>query len=259
MTRFASLGSGSQGNALVFESGTTRLLLDCGFNLREVRARLGRLGLVPEDLAGIIVTHEHSDHSGGVFALARQYRLPVWLTYGTYCAVRESEQKAVEGVDVTLIDGLEAISIGDALVQPYTVPHDAREPVQYVLSDGVRRLGVLTDAGCSTPHIEAMLSGCDALVLEANHDRDLLMKGAYPSWLKARVGGRFGHLNNNAAAALLSTLDCSRLKHLVAAHLSQQNNTPELARKALVSALGCAPDWIALADQTHGFDWKDLS
>lgn len=259
MTRFASLGSGSQGNALLFESGTTRLLLDCGFNPRETRVRLERLGLAPEELAGIIVTHEHSDHVGGVFALARQCRLPVWLTYGTYCAVREHDQQVAEGVKVTLIDGLETIAIGDVLVQPYTVPHDAREPVQYVLSDGARRLGVLTDAGCSTPHIEAMLSGCDALVLEANHDRDLLMNGSYPSWLKARVGGRFGHLNNSASAALLSALDCSRLRHLVAAHLSQQNNTPELARNALVSVLGCAPDWIALADQAEGFDWKDLS
>jgi len=220
--------------------------------------RLERLGLSPEDLSGIIVTHEHSDHAGGVFALARQYRLPVWLTYGTYCAVSEPDRQVVEGVTATLIDGIEAISIGDVLVQPFTVPHDAREPVQYVLSDGARRLGVLTDAGCSTPHIEAMLSGCNALVLETNHDRDLLMRGSYPSWLKARVGGRFGHLSNGASAALLSALDCSRLKHLIAAHLSQQNNRPELARNALVSALGCPPDWIVLADQAGGFDWKDL-
>ena len=259
MTRFASLGSGSQGNGLVFEAGGTRLLLDCGFNPREVKARLARLGLAPEDLAGIIVTHEHSDHVGGVFALAKQARLPVWLTYGTFCAVREADEEVAQGVEVTLIDGLEAVAIGDVQVQPFTVPHDAREPVQYVLSDGKSRLGVLTDTGCATPHIEAMLSGCEALVLEANHDRDMLSRGAYPAWLKARVGGRFGHLSNGASAALLAALDCSRLRHVVAAHLSHQNNTPQLARSALESALGCEPEWIALADQAEGFAWRDLS
>ena len=259
MTRFASLGSGSQGNCLIFESATTRILLDCGFNPRETALRLGRLGLVPEDLTGIIVTHEHSDHVGGVFPFARRHGLPVWLTYGTLTAAREQDAGVDEGVAVTLIDGHAPVEIGDVLVQPYTVPHDAREPVQYVLSDGVRRLGVLTDAGCSTPHIEAMLSGCEALVLETNHDLGLLRKGAYPAWLKARVSGRFGHLDNESSAALLASLDCSRLRHLVAAHLSKQNNTPELARAALVSALGCEPDWVGLADQSEGFGWRDLS
>jgi len=259
MTRFASLGSGSQGNCLIFESGTTRILLDCGFNTRETTTRLARLGLAPENITGIIVTHEHSDHVGGVFPFARRHGVPVWLTYGTLSAIREANAAADEGVKVTLIDGHASIEIGDALVQPYTVPHDAREPVQYVLSDGVRRLGVLTDAGCVTPHIEAMLSGCEALVLETNHDLGMLNKGAYPAWLKARVSGRFGHLDNDASGTLLASLDRSRLRHIVAAHLSRQNNTPELARSALVSALGCAPEWVALADQVDGFGWRDLS
>jgi phosphoribosyl 1,2-cyclic phosphodiesterase len=259
MTRFASLGSGSQGNCLIFASVGTRILLDCGFNPRETTARLARLGLAPEDLTGIIVTHEHSDHVGGVFPFARRHGLPVWLTYGTLSAIRESNADIDQKVTTTLIDGHAAIAIGDVLVQPYTVPHDAREPVQYVLSDGMRRLGVLTDTGCSTPHIEAMLSGCEALVLETNHDLGMLDKSTYPAWLKARVSGPFGHLDNNSSAALLASLDCSRLQHLVAAHLSKQNNTPELARAALVSALGCTPEWVGLADQAEGFGWRDLS
>lgn len=258
MIRFASLGSGSQGNCLIFESAATRILLDCGFNARETAMRLARLGLVPEDIAGIIVTHEHSDHVGGVFPFARRHGLPVWLTYGTLSAIQESNADIDQDVTVTLIDGHASIEIGDVLVQPYTVPHDAREPVQYVLSDGARRLGVLTDTGCSTPHIEAMLSGCEALVLETNHDLGMLNKGAYPAWLKARVCGRFGHLDNDSSAALLASLDCSRLQHLFAAHLSKQNNTPALARAALVSALGCAPEWVGLADQAEGFGWRDL-
>jgi phosphoribosyl 1,2-cyclic phosphodiesterase len=258
MTRFASLGSGSQGNSLVFEAGSTRVLLDCGFGPREAQARLARLSLEAGELSGIFVTHEHSDHVGGVLPLARRHSLPVWMTWGTFCAVRDADASAVQGVTINIMDGVSPIAVGDVLAQPYTVPHDAREPVQFVFSDGKRRLGVLTDTGSSTPHIEASLSGCDALVLETNHDKDMLMKGAYPAWLKARVGGRFGHLDNASSGQLLAALDCSKLRHLVAAHLSERNNTPELARNSLVSVLGCEPDWVAVADQADGLGWRDL-
>ena len=259
MTRFASLGSGSQGNGLVFEVASTRILLDCGFGPRDTQARLARLGLDPADLAGIIVTHEHSDHSAGVFPFAQRHGVPVWITHGTLSTLIDANAEVAKGVKVTLVDGHGSIAIGDVQVQPYTVPHDAREPVQYVLSDGVRRLGVLTDTGCSTPHIEASLSGCDALVLETNHDREMLLNGSYPAWLKARVGGRFGHLDNASAAQLLGALDRSRLQHVIAAHLSHQNNTPELARDALATVLDCEPDWVTLANQVDGFSWRDIA
>jgi phosphoribosyl 1,2-cyclic phosphodiesterase len=258
MARFASLGSGSRGNGLIFESGASRILLDCGFNVRDASARLARLGLSPSDLSGIIVTHEHSDHVSGVFPLARRYGLTVWLTHGTLAAARDSDRDIDRGVSCTVIDGNSAFSIGDAHVQPFTVPHDAREPVQFVLSDGQSRLGVLTDTGSSTSHIESMLNGCDALVLEANHDLDMLRNGAYPAWLKARVAGRLGHLDNAASAELLSSLDRSRLKHVIAAHLSERNNTVDLARSALTNALGCEPGWLGVADQAEGFFWRDL-
>ena len=140
-----------------------------------------------------------------------------------------------------------------------SVPHDAREPVQFVFGDGARRLGVLTDAGCATPHIEAMLSGCDALVLECNHDAEMLRNSAYPPRLKQRIAGRFGHLDNAASAKLLASLDCGRLQHIVAAHLSQQNNKPELARHALAQALNCELEWIGIADQESGFAWREIS
>ena len=252
--RFASLGSGSEGNGLVVEAGSTRVLMDCGFGLADSIARLARLKLEVADLAGIVVTHEHSDHIGGVGRLARKHKLPVWLTAGTLAMAQD-----LDGVTVRVIDSHAAFAVDDLEIQPFPVPHDAREPVQYVFGDGSRRLGVLTDTGCSTPHIEAMLAGVDALVLECNHDAAMLENGPYPVSLKRRVGGRFGHLSNCAAAGLLSALDCSRLQHIVAAHLSQQNNTPELARNALESALGCEPGWIALADQAEGFGWRDLS
>ncbi len=253
--RFALLGSGSEGNALVVQAGQTRVLLDCGFSLSETVSRLARLGLQAEQLDGIVVTHEHGDHISGVARLARKFNLPIWLTHGTLRA----QSAAFAGLSITEINPHLAFTIGDAHVQPYPVPHDAAEPVQYVFSDGMRRLGVLTDAGSATPHIEATLSGCHALVLECNHDVQMLADGDYPYSLKQRVGGRYGHLNNVAAALLLGRLDNSCLQHIVAAHLSRKNNAAELAVEALSGALGCTPDEVAVATQDQGLDWREIA
>lgn len=255
MIRFASLGSGSRGNALVVESAGTRLMLDCGYPLREAERRLARLGLAAEDLSGILITHEHSDHIGGAYKFARKHRLGIWTTHGT---ARSLAGEAADSPQIHLIDSHSPFSIGALQLSPFPVPHDAREPAHFVFSDGARRLGVLTDAGSSTSHIEAMLTGCDALVLECNHDPDMLMKGDYPQVLKERIAGRYGHLDNQSAAALLASLDTSRLQHLVAAHLSQQNNTAELARQALARVMGCAEGWIAVADQDEGIGWREI-
>jgi phosphoribosyl 1,2-cyclic phosphodiesterase len=253
--RFASLGSGSEGNALLVESGPTRILIDCGFALSDAIERLERLGVNPETVSAIVVTHEHSDHIGGVAAFALRFETPVWLTFGTLAAVAErfAELPCVKGFDshdCFAIDGIE--------IRPFPVPHDAREPVQFVCSDGCWRLGVLTDLGISTSHVEASLSGCHALVLECNHDLDLLVNGDYPESIKRRIASKFGHLDNNTAAGLLSRIDASRLKHLIAAHLSRQNNRPELARAALAGAIHCEPEWIGVADQQQGFDWREF-
>jgi phosphoribosyl 1,2-cyclic phosphodiesterase len=254
--RFASLGSGSEGNALLVEAVGTRLLMDCGFGLNDSIARLARLGLSPEQLDGILVTHEHGDHSGGVARLARKFGLPVWLTHGTL----RSLSGKLSGVErIREIDPHRPFAIGDIEITPYPVPHDGAEPVQFVFGDGAHRLGVLTDAGSSTPHIEAVLGGCDALVLECNHDTDMLMNGDYPWSLKQRVGGRYGHLNNREAAAILSRLETGRLQHLVAAHLSRSNNTEALAVEALSGTLGCEPGWITVATQQEGFGWREIA
>lgn len=254
--RFASLGSGSQGNALIVEAGSTRLMLDCGFGIGECVSRLERLGLEPADLDAILVTHEHDDHIGGVARFARKHELPVFLTYGTLTALNGERGAPAE---ITIIDSHTPFAIGDIEVRPFPVPHDAREPAQFVFSDGAATLGVLTDVGSSTPHITSMLSGLNALVLECNHDADLLANGAYPPSLKRRIASRYGHLANDAAAQLLAGLDCSRLQHLIAAHLSQQNNTPDLARAAMADAVGCTPDWIGVATQEDGFSWRGVS
>jgi phosphoribosyl 1,2-cyclic phosphodiesterase len=256
--RFASLGSGSKGNCLVAEAADSRVLLDCGLSPRETERRLARLGLAPRDLDAILVTHEHDDHVGHAYPFAALHGLPVYLTHGTRRA-QEEAGKPAEGVALRLIEGREPFAVGAIRVEPFTVPHDAREPVQFVLGDGARRLGVLTDLGAPTAHVEAMLSGCDALVLEANHEPDLLWGGDYPKWLKERIGGPFGHLDNGQAERLLAALDRSRLTHVIAAHLSQQNNRPALAQAALARALGCAGDWVGVATQDEGFGWRSLA
>lgn len=254
MIRFASLGSGSAGNALLVESGATCLMVDCGFGLRETVSRLQRLGRQPADLAAILVTHEHGDHLAGVFRLARKYALPVWMTHGTWSASRETDA----GLGLRILDSHRSLTVGNLEVQPFPVPHDAREPVQYVFADSRHQLGVLTDIGEITPHVRAMLSGCDALVLECNHDARMLAESSYPASLKRRIAGRCGHLENSAAAALLGQIDCSRLQHLVAAHLSERNNLPNLAVAALAGVLGCEEEWIGVAAPDSGFDWREV-
>lgn len=256
--RFASLGSGSEGNGLIVHAGNTHLMLDCGFGLAETARRLGRLNLLPEQLNGIVVTHEHDDHVGGVARFARKHDIPVYLTHGTLIATGVAR---FEGVEVNIIDSHSVLPVDDIQLRPFPVPHDAREPAQFVFSDGDKSLGVLTDTGVSTSHIESMLSEADALVLECNHDLELLMNSAYPFTLKQRIAGRLGHLENNTAANLLGALPKakSRMQHVIAAHLSKQNNTPALARRALAAVLGCDDAWIGVATQDEGFDWREIS
>ena len=255
--RFASLGSGSAGNCLVIEHATTRILLDCGFGVSELIKRLQRLELAPNQIAGILVTHEHDDHAKGAFKFAAKYNVPVWLSHGTY---KMCERYLPENAKVTLniIDSHTKFQIEHIEISPYPVPHDAREPTQFTFTDGQTKLGVLTDAGSSTQHIERVLSGCDALVLECNHDLNMLENGAYPHSLKKRVGSRLGHLDNASAAALLAKLDNSKLKHIIAAHLSAKNNTPELAKNALSQVLNCEHDWVGIAEQDAGFAWRSF-
>lgn len=256
--RFASLGSGSAGNSMVIEHAETRLLLDCGFGVREMVARLERLDLSPEKITGILVTHEHDDHAKGAFKLSAKFNIPVWLTHGTRKMTERYLPKNVEPT-INTIDSHASFAIQGIQVSPYPVPHDAREPVQFTFSDGQYKLGVLTDTGISTPYIEEVLSACDALVLECNHDITMLEKGPYSYALKQRVGGRLGHLNNESAAKLLSKLDNSKLKHIIAAHLSAKNNTQALAKQALSQVLGCEFDWIGIATQKEGFEWRSLN
>ena len=253
MLRFTSLGSGSAGNALVVECESTRVMMDCGFTLADTKARLERAGLAPAQVTGVVVTHEHDDHFGGVARFAKRYGVPVYLTRGTAQWLPEDFPAAL----VRLVDPHTPFAVDAVNVEPFPVPHDAREPVQYVFSDGARRVGVVTDLGTVTQHVVDKLSGCEALVIECNHDLARLMEGPYPESLKLRIAGRFGHLCNSDAGHLVAALERSRLRHLVAAHLSQQNNTPDLAVDALSRAADCEREWVCVARQDEGFAWRD--
>lgn len=255
MLRFRNLGSGSAGNATLVEAraggSTTRLLVDCGLGVRQLEARLVRAGLRTEDIDGIFVTHEHSDHIGSARAVGLRWRIPVWMSAGTHAAIGAPD---FEDLLQIAADG-DRIAIGALELHPFTVPHDAREPLQLCCSDGSVRLGILTDLGHATQHVLDQLARCDALLLESNHDTDLLAASAYPPFLKARVGGRLGHLSNAASAAIAAALQHPGLHTVVAAHLSEKNNRAELARAALATALGCGPADVGVADQREGTGW----
>lgn len=253
MLRFASLGSGSKGNGTLIESGKTRILLDCGFTLGETERRLHRLGCPPQSLTAILVTHEHGDHAAGVGRLSRRYDIPVWLTVGTCHAMRDVKFAQTHYVNVHQV-----LEIQDLQITPFPVPHDAREPCQFVFGNGNHKLGVLTDVGSHTPLILQMLQRLDALMLECNYDAVMLANGAYPPSLKARVAGRYGHLDNKQSTHLLEQLDLSQLQHLVGMHLSENNNLPDYAYQALCTGAGCEQDWIQLANQADGVGWLDI-
>ena len=247
MLRFASLGSGSSGNATLLEARSgagspTRVLIDCGLGWRALQAALTARGVALQELAAVFITHEHSDHTACAVRL-HALGIPIHTSAGTREALRAAGFK---GDMHTVRDGQD-VPIGALLLQPFTVPHDAREPLQLRCSDGARHLGVMTDCGHFTAHAARSLAGCHALVLEANHDPDMLAAGRYPAFLKRRIAGAHGHLSNEQAAAALAQLAHEGLHSVIAAHLSEHNNLPELARAALARALGCKEDDIPAA------------
>ena len=232
-------------------SGVTHLLVDCGFGIRELDKRLGAAGMLGEQVDAIFITHEHGDHIGCARQLALRERIPVYMSEGTHAALGHPD---FDGLLRLAADG-SAFEVGALQVRPFTVPHDAREPLQLTCTDGDVRFGVLTDLGHVSAHVLEQLAGCATLLLECNHDEAMLMASRYPPFLKRRVGGAWGHLANSAAAALAqSLLAAGSLRQVVAAHLSEQNNKPELARAALQGALGSAAE-IHVADAPAGSGW----
>jgi phosphoribosyl 1,2-cyclic phosphodiesterase len=248
LTGFASLGSGSRGNGTLVELGDSLILVDCGFTLKQTERRLARLDVRPGDLDAILVTHEHSDHAGGVAALAHRYGVPVYASYGTL--------RAVAGLVGQAFDSHRPFSIGAVRVNPVIVPHDAREPTQFTFEhDGVR-LGVVSDLGHVTPFVSEQYSGCAALLMESNYDPGMLLRGRYPESVKRRIAGNHGHLSNEQAAGFLDTVAHHRLQ-VVVGHVSEQNNHPELLEAAFAGVRSRVAS-LDFATQQDGIGWVTL-
>jgi phosphoribosyl 1,2-cyclic phosphodiesterase len=273
MLRYKNLSSGSTGNATLVEASNgqsqkpSHVLIDCGMRLSRLLELLAVADVQPADIDAIFITHEHSDHIGCVTQLASRYSIPVWASSGTHAALQDMQLKlrSKQPSHSQLVPGFEAliriasdtcpIDVGDLQLKPFTVPHDAREPLQLTCSDGDAKLGILTDLGHASRHVLSQLAGCNALLLESNHDEVMLSNSKYPAFLKTRVGGDFGHLSNTQAAAVLSAVMHDKLRHVSAAHLSQQNNHPTLVQNVLASVLGCMPAEIFAACPETGTPW----
>jgi len=224
--KFCVLGSGSKGNCTLVESGTTAVLIDAGFSGKETRRRLSLIDRSPEDLTAILVTHEHGDHVCGVGVLSRQCQLPVYANHGTHRAAASRVKTLYKREEFGTGTGF---VVGDLEIHPFQVSHDTADPVGFVISDGDAALCYCTDTGQVTRLIGHHVRKCRALILEANHDSQMLMDGPYPLPLKQRVRSKQGHLANGDAARFLAGFVDSSLQYVVLAHLSETNNLPEVA------------------------------
>lgn len=251
--QMASLGSGSSGNSTIIRSQNTTLLLDCGFTLKETLLRLSQLGVAPTELDAVLVTHEHSDHTKGLGPIARKFNLPVWMTYGTCRAFRDKKLPRVHQFHAH--DGF---TIGDIHVDPFPTPHDAAESCQFVFGLGEIRFACLTDLGTCTSHVMDKVQGVDALLLESNYDLQMLKNGPYPPSLQSRIMSQWGHLGNEQAGELLASLDHDKLQRIFLGHLSERNNTEQMALETVRQFVARDPDRISVLQQHQCSDWYCL-
>ncbi|MEC7641427.1 MAG: MBL fold metallo-hydrolase [Nitrospinota bacterium] len=244
MFRFSILSSGSKGNCIYIESLEASILIDAGLSQKELVARLHRIQRKPEGLHAVFLTHGHSDHVKGVGPLVRKYGLPVYCTEGTH---EETARHRI--ADRRVLKPSAKVAIGDLTVEAYPTPHDAAEPVAFIVHQGKRKLAQATDLGTVTPLVREKLLYADALLLEANHDVEMLDAGAYPWPLKQRIKSDLGHLSNDACADLLSSVNHEGLQTVVLMHLSENNNHPEIASLTVRQALKNRSTKMILARQ----------
>ena len=253
--RYASLGSGSRGNATVIDYQQQCLLVDCGFSRKVILERLTQLNLDPAQLTAVLVTHEHGDHAKGVQTLCETLQIPFYASFGT--------ARKMDWLSHPLwhcIRSEEVLTLAGMQVLPVVVPHDAQEPLQYVMSNPEGfKLGILSDLGSLTPHILQHYAGCHALQIEANHDPQLLQVGPYPPSLRARVAGNYCHLNNHQCAELVQRIHWPGLQRVAAGHISEKNNDRTLVRQLLAPVLNCTPDEVTLLEQDKVSEWYSLA
>ena len=241
--RLAVLASGSGGNAAVLEAGDACILIDCGISYRQLGSRMKSLGMDPLEIQSVLLTHEHDDHVKGLEVFLRHHRVPVFATVGTVEAMQNPP------ADAQLLSAGREVRLGEMIVLPVETSHDAREPVGFVVENRGRRVGLVTDTGLLTEHLLECLSGCHALMLECNHDRDLLRYGPYPWPLKQRISSHTGHLSNEKARGALERLAHSGLELVVGMHLSQTNNRPDLVERELNAVLAGSGVRIEISSQ----------
>ncbi|MBC2737439.1 MAG: MBL fold metallo-hydrolase [Desulfobacteraceae bacterium] len=240
------LASGSKGNCIHISAGDRSLLVDAGLSGREIERRMRQRDLSPDNLLAIVVSHEHADHIRGVGVLARRYGLPVYMSGETECAALPVIGKLPRTCH---FHPGKAFTIPPFTIHPFHVSHDAVDPVGFTIAMNGSRIGIATDLGIATALVEQHLKGCHFLVIEANHDLDMLTNGPYPWPLKQRIKGRNGHLSNEAAEALLRNLMHADLKHVILGHLSETNNTSRQALKIVKQAIGTSVADITVALQ----------
>jgi phosphoribosyl 1,2-cyclic phosphodiesterase len=248
------LFSGSSGNAILVSSGRSKILIDAGVSGRRLEMALHGIGEAVGDLKGILITHEHSDHIQGAGILSRKHGIPVYATAPTWAASCDklgSVRSAMER-----IIGKDPFYIDDLLIEPFEIPHDAADPVGYCVMSGHSRLAVATDLGCFPQAVEHRLHACDLVLLEANHDLEMLSAGRYPYELKQRIKSRRGHLSNDDAADAAVRLACAGVSSILLGHLSRENNSEHLAFRTVTDALiaqGITPGY----DLSLGLAFRD--
>ena len=235
------LASGSRGNSTIVESSSTRILVDAGISCRETFKRMKAAGEDPHSLSAIVITHEHSDHVYGLLVLARKLNVPVFMTGATHQAwsraVRDATGEKPDAERIEFFSAGRRFQVGDIEIMPFTIPHDAADPVGFTFRSQGVKVGMATDLGYIPPSICDHLRSCDVLVMESNHDLEMLRVGPYPWPVKQRVMSRVGHLSNRALAEFFAGDYDGSASYIVLAHLSEQNNHPEVARREAEAAL----------------------
>ncbi len=246
--QFTVLGSGSRGNCVFIESGETAILIDGGFSGKEIDARLASLGKTIDCLNGIFVTHEHHDHISGVGVMSRRCSIPVFANEGTFFGGEKRLKKLFKRNEFNTGDTLD---FRDLCIRSFAISHDTHDPVGYIISDETRSLGYCTDTGIVSTLVGRRLRGLDSLILEFNHDPELLKNGPYPPSLQQRVRSNQGHLANHDSAELLEKIVHENLQHVVLAHLSETNNSPEIAYReaAAVIPQSCSLEILKISEQ----------